>query len=107
MSFYLLSTDKTRWLDSLSRQDVEREDEKIYQTWGKTHHSVKLCMAIHHSLSLSLSLSLDCPQVQAVFDYKAQQPDELDLQRGDVVKVYRKMADGEKIIKSVDQSRVP
>ena len=30
----LLSTDKTRWLDSLSRQDMEREDEKIYQTWG-------------------------------------------------------------------------
>ena len=35
----LLSTDKTRWLDSLSRQDVEREDEKIYQTWGKFDHS--------------------------------------------------------------------
>ena len=29
-----------------------------------------------------------------MFDYKAKQPDELDLQRGDVVKVYRKMADG-------------
>ena len=36
----------------------------------------------------------DCPQVQAVFDYQAQQPDELSLERGDVVKVYRKMADG-------------
>ncbi|MCG8626502.1 MAG: SH3 domain-containing protein [Proteobacteria bacterium] len=46
------------------------------------------------------SPSTDCPQVQAVFDYKAQQPDELDLQRGDVVKVYRKMADGEEILKS-------
>jgi len=32
--------------------------------------------------------------VQAVYDYHAQQPDELDLERGDVVKVYRKMADG-------------
>jgi hypothetical protein len=49
------------------------------------------------SLSSSLPSSPDCPQVQAVFDYKAQQPDELDLQRGDVVKVYRKMADGEEI----------
>ena len=39
--------------------------------------------------------TLDCPQVQAVFDYHAQQPDELSLVRGDVVKVYRKMADGE------------
>ena len=34
-----------------------------------------------------------------MFDYKAQQPDELDLQRGDVVKVYRKMADGKEILK--------
>lgn len=37
---------------------------------------------------------IDCPQVQAVYDYNAQQPDELSLMRGDVVKVYRKMADG-------------
>lgn len=29
-----------------------------------------------------------------MYDYKAQQPDELDLERGDVVKVYRKMGDG-------------
>jgi len=36
----------------------------------------------------------DCPQVQAAFDYDAQQPDELSLERGDVVKVFRKMPDG-------------
>ena len=29
-----------------------------------------------------------------MYDYHSQQPDELDLDRGDVVKVYRKMADG-------------
>lgn len=45
-----------------------------------------------------LFLFTDCPQVQAIFDYHGQQPDELDLQRGDVVKVYRKMADGEPMI---------
>lgn len=38
--------------------------------------------------------SADCPQVQAIYDYKAVQPDELSLERGDVVKVFRKMADG-------------
>ena len=37
---------------------------------------------------------IDCPQVQAVYDYHPEQPDELSLMRGDVVKVYRKMADG-------------
>ena len=42
----------------------------------------------------------DCPQVQAIYDYKAVQPDELSLERGDVVKVFRKMADGK------DQNRV-
>ena len=92
--FVFLSTDKTRWLDSLSRQDVEREDEKIYQTWGKNDHIYNLVSPSPRHVPPSLFL--DCPQVQAVFDYRAQQPDELDLQRGDVVKVYRKMADGKK-----------
>ncbi len=45
-----------------------------------------------------LSPHADCPQVQAIFDYRGTQPDELDLQRGDVVKVYRKMADGKNYI---------
>ena len=45
--------------------------------------------------SLPLPRRSDCPQVQAIYDYKAAQPDELSLERGDVVKVYRKMADGE------------
>lgn len=54
----------------------------------------------HLPLYLPLLLfppSPDCPQVQAVYDYHAQQPDELDLERGDVVKVYRKMADGKEL----------
>ena len=88
-----VSTDKTRWLDSLRRQDVEREDEKIYQTWGETF--IVLTLLRPHPLDHTHFLPPpDCPQVQAIFDYKAKQPDELDLQRGDVVKVYRKMADG-------------
>jgi neuronal guanine nucleotide exchange factor len=38
--------------------------------------------------------SIDCPQVQSIYDYNPQQPDELGLIRGDIVKVFRKMADG-------------
>ena len=49
------------------------------------------------------SLTLDCPQVQAIYDYTAEQPDELSLMRGDIVKVYRKMADG-KIFKLYNSS---
>ena len=41
-----------------------------------------------------LRIILDCPQVQAVYDYTPKQHDELGLMRGDIVKVYRKMADG-------------
>lgn len=36
----------------------------------------------------------DCPQVQALYDYDVQQPDELSLQRGDVIKVHQKTQDG-------------
>ena len=32
--------------------------------------------------------------MRATFDYQAQQPDELSLESGDIIKVYRKMADG-------------
>ncbi|KAG8181465.1 hypothetical protein JTE90_017526 [Oedothorax gibbosus] len=36
----------------------------------------------------------DCPQVQCVRSYIAQQPDELSLQESDVVTIHRKMNDG-------------
>ena len=29
------STDKTRWMESMERQDVQKDEEKIYQMWGK------------------------------------------------------------------------
>ncbi len=50
--------------------------------------------SFHLSLPPPPPVLPDCPQVQAVYDYEAQQPDELDLQCGEVIKVYRKMADG-------------
>lgn len=36
----------------------------------------------------------DCPQVFTEHDYTAIQPDELSLQKGDIVKVLTKMNDG-------------
>ena len=76
---------------------MEKENEKIYQTWGK-FDLISLPFEKMHITTSPPPPSVDCPQVQAVFDYKAKQPDELDLQRGDVVKVYRKMADGKSTI---------
>ena len=100
-------------MESLATPESQREDEKIYQTWGESN-----TFSIHHLLTQSTHIAgllyvasashlsavcvcvcvcvcpPDCPQVQAIYDYKAAQPDELSLERGDVVKVYRKMADG-------------
>ena len=36
----------------------------------------------------------DCPQVQVTHPYEAQQPDELNLDTGDVVNILRKTPDG-------------
>jgi neuronal guanine nucleotide exchange factor len=40
----------------------------------------------------------DCPQVQAIHQYKAQQPDELNLEESDVINVFKKMIDGMSLI---------
>lgn len=64
-------------------------EETIYEAWGKC-----LSVFVHLQLNINSHTLTDCPQVQAAFDYDAQQPDELSLERGDVVKVFRKMPDG-------------
>ena len=46
-----------------------------------------------------MTRSADCPQVQALYDYHSEQPDELSLERGD--KVFRKMADGMIVLECV------
>ncbi|XP_065202931.1 rho guanine nucleotide exchange factor 15-like isoform X2 [Planococcus citri] len=61
---------RQRWLEaSYSRLTSDNPEEKLYEEW-------------------------DCPQVLTVHDYTANQPDELSLQNGDVVKVLKKTTDG-------------
>lgn len=72
--FKVLSCDsdstRQRWLEaSYSRLTSDNPEEKLYEEW-------------------------DCPQVLAVHVYTANQPDELSLQNGDVVKVLKKTTDG-------------
>ncbi len=33
-----LSTDKTRWMESMERQDGQKDEEKIYEMWGERLH---------------------------------------------------------------------
>ncbi|CAH0556152.1 unnamed protein product [Brassicogethes aeneus] len=62
-------SDRERWMEALSPLKSENPDETLYECW-------------------------DCPQVTAVHNYTASQPDELPVVRGDVINVLRKMADG-------------
>ncbi|KAL8597681.1 hypothetical protein ACOMHN_012648 [Nucella lapillus] len=62
-------SERARWVDAILPQQVNPEYEKIYEDW-------------------------DCPQVQCVEKYIAQEPDELTLEESDVVNVFKKMGDG-------------
>lgn len=62
-------TERQRWLHVTEPPLSENPDEKVYEQW-------------------------DCPQVIAKHTYLGLQPDELNLDPGDVVNVTRKMADG-------------
>lgn len=73
--FQLLScgseSDKERWIEALTPAKSEDPEETLYECW-------------------------DCPQVSAIHNYAASQPDELALTKGDVINVLRKMADGKR-----------
>ncbi|KAJ7379711.1 Rho guanine nucleotide exchange factor 26 [Desmophyllum pertusum] len=59
-------TDKTRWMEAFKPPAAEQEGETVYASW-------------------------DCPQVNALHNYSAQQPDELSLYEGDVINVLKKL----------------
>lgn len=60
---------RARWISALSPPVPSNPDERLYEDW-------------------------DCPQVCATHPYLASQPDELQLQNGDVINVLRKTVDG-------------
>ncbi|XP_063701168.1 uncharacterized protein LOC134831378 [Culicoides brevitarsis] len=62
-------SERERWLQATEPPSSENPDEKLYEQW-------------------------DCPQVIVKHKYKALQPDEIALEVGDVINVFRKMADG-------------
>lgn len=62
-------SDRQRWMEACLPPPSSNPDETVYEGW-------------------------DCPQVAAVYAYQSTQPDELNLQKGDIVNVNKKMADG-------------
>lgn len=94
---------------SLDRSDMHRwmaafpnptnpdgdEDEVIYEDWGEDYsYSNTLSVFNTHSfLRLCVCVS-DCPQVQCVEQYTAQQADELTLEPTEIINVIRKTNEG-------------
>lgn len=62
-------SERERWLHATEPPCSDNPDEKLYEQW-------------------------DCPQVLVKHKYQALQPDEINLEIGDVINVFRKMADG-------------
>lgn len=69
---------------------VDGEDyEVIYEDWGENRRDAPTGLLPIHSLSFFVFGS-DCPQVQCVEQYVAQQTDELTLEPTEIVNVIRK-----------------
>lgn len=85
-----------RWMAAFpSRTNPDREDDDvIYDDWGE-NYSDATTVTPFDPLFLMLSFfGSDCPQVQCVEQYIAQQTDELTLEPTEIVNVIRKTNEG-------------
>lgn len=71
------------------------EDEVIYEDWGEDF-SDTLCVFVCFIAIVSYACvyGSDCPQVQCVEQYVAQQADELTLEPTEIINVIRKTNEG-------------
>lgn len=72
------------------------EDEVIYEDWGEddSHTTARLCVFHMCGVSRRCVCVSDCPQVQCVEQYIAQQADELTLEPTEIINVIRKTNEG-------------
>ena len=67
--FYSSDSERSSWMEAVTpTQTSANPEEKIYEDW-------------------------DCPRVESVEDYEAQDSDEIALRKGDTANVLRKMSD--------------
>lgn len=88
-------SDMHRWMAAFPNPtNPDRdEDEVIYEDWGEDYSR---CLCVFHICSVShrcVCVS-DCPQVQCVEQYIAQQADELTLEPTEIINVIRKTNEG-------------
>lgn len=71
------------------------EDEVIYEDWGENTHKVNVqCVVVRVPMLIVCVCVSDCPQVQCVEQYVAQQADELTLEPTEIINVIRKTNEG-------------
>lgn len=87
-----------RWMAAFPNPThLDGEDnEVIYEDWGENRRDAPTGLLLIHSLSFFFFGS-DCPQVQCVEQYVAQQTDELSLEPTEIVNVIRKTNEGKNV----------
>lgn len=89
-----------RWMAAFPNPtNADGEDcDVIYEDWGENHSRAAAALLLTpESDPASLSVGSDCPQVQCVEQYTAQQADELTLEPTEIVNVIRKTNEGENV----------
>lgn len=96
-----------RWVAAFpNHMNIDREDDVIYEDWGEDHRNVTamcvcVCSLFLTPLCIPFLFVSDCPQVQCVEQYIAQQADELTLEPTEIINVIRKTE-----CKNMDKTRV-
>lgn len=91
-----IRSEKLRWIEAVSQPSSENPNEIIYEEWGIfwfNFFRLNFIWLIDLN-NFYFHLYSDCPQVQCIKSYCAQQTDEISLEETDVLNVCRKMKDG-------------
>lgn len=96
-----------RWMAAFpNHMNIDGEDDVIYEDWGEDYsNATAMCVCVVCFLPLCVFFFFffvsDCPQVQCVEQYIAQQADELTLEPTEIINVIRKTE-----CKNMEKSRV-
>lgn len=91
-------SDMDRWMVAFPNPDNPNRDEEevIYEDWGEGCSEATACVCFIPVVTDTCVFYCvtDCPQVQCVEQYIAQQADELTLEPTEIVNVIRKTNEG-------------
>lgn len=104
MAVSINRSDMDRWMAAFPNTTNQERDDKevIYEDWGEdkriqNSHTSRVIGVIRVYNYMCLWMA-DCPQVQCVEQYIAQQADELNLEPTEIINVIRKTNEGKSIL---------